>query len=45
MEKKKRVLSLGTVAMDVILETRELPKEDGFGFIDSEKTFTGRECC
>ncbi|MBU5313261.1 carbohydrate kinase family protein [Tissierella carlieri] len=41
MEKKKRVLSLGTVAMDVILETRELPKEDGFGFIDSEKLLPG----
>lgn len=41
MEKKKRVLSLGTVAMDVILETRELPKEDGFGFIDSERLLPG----
>ncbi|MSU03008.1 carbohydrate kinase family protein [Tissierella pigra] len=41
MEQKKKVLSLGTVAMDVILETRELPKEDGFGFIDSERLVPG----
>ena len=41
MGEKKKVLSLGTVAMDVIIGTRQLPKEDGFGFIDFEKLVPG----
>lgn len=41
MERRNKVLSLGTVAMDIILETRELPKEDGFSFIDSERLVPG----
>lgn len=41
MERKKRVLSLGALAMDVIIETKQLPREDGFGFVDSEKLVPG----
>lgn len=41
MKSKKRVLSLGAVAMDVVMETKELPKEDGFGFLDSEVLVPG----
>ncbi|MCF6463918.1 carbohydrate kinase family protein [Clostridium sp. Cult1] len=41
MEGRKRVLSLGTVAMDVVIETEQLPREDGFGFIESERLIPG----
>lgn len=41
MSKRKRVLSLGTVAMDIIIESQELPREDGFGFIESERLVPG----
>ncbi len=41
MGRKKRVLSLGAVAMDVIIETKQLPKEDGFAFVESEKLVPG----
>ncbi|WP_313232960.1 carbohydrate kinase family protein [Tissierella praeacuta] len=41
MERRKRVLSLGALAMDVIIETKQMPKEDGFGFVESEKLVPG----
>ena len=41
MGDKKKVLSLGAVAMDVIIETKQLPEEDGFGIIDFEKLVPG----
>ena len=41
MKHKKRVLSLGSVAMDVIIETKQLPQEDGFAFVESERLVPG----
>lgn len=37
MAERKRVLSLGTVSMDIMIEALEFPKEDGFAFIESER--------
>ncbi|MEL7566772.1 MAG: carbohydrate kinase family protein [Dehalobacterium sp.] len=36
-----KVLSLGTVAMDIVLETQMLPKNDGFALIEAERLVPG----
>lgn len=36
-----KVLSLGTVAMDIVLETQMLPTNDGFALIEAEKLVPG----
>lgn len=38
---KKRVLSLGAIAMDIVLNSHELPKDDGFALIQHEKLLPG----
>lgn len=38
---KPKVLCLGTVAMDVVLETQMLPQDDGFALIESERLVPG----
>lgn len=35
----KKVLSLGAIAMDVVLNSYELPKDDGFALILMKKCF------
>lgn len=39
-----RVLGLGAVAMDVVLQCESLPKEDGFSFVYGEKLLPGGSC-
>ncbi len=36
-----RVLSLGAIAMDIVLNSHELPRDDGFGFITGENILPG----
>lgn len=38
---KSKVLCLGTVAMDIVLETQMLPQNDGFALIDAERLVPG----
>lgn len=38
---KPKVLSLGAVAMDIVLETQMLPQNDGFALIEAEKLVPG----
>ena len=38
---KPKVLCLGTVAMDIVLETQMLPQNDGFALIESERLVPG----
>lgn len=38
---KPKVLCLGTVAMDVVLETQILPQNDGFALIEAERLLPG----
>lgn len=33
----KRLLSLGAVAMDIVIDSHELPKDDGFALINREE--------
>ena len=35
------VLSLGVMAMDTVISVSELPRADGFGFIDAERMVPG----
>ena len=37
----KKVLSLGAIAMDVVLNSYELPKDDGFALIHHEEMLPG----
>lgn len=37
----KKVLSLGAVAMDIVIDSHELPKDDGFAFINREQMLPG----
>ena len=37
----KKVLSLGAIAMDIVLNSHELPKDDGFAFIHHEQMMPG----
>lgn len=37
----KRLLSLGAIAMDIVLDCHELPKDDGFSLIRKERIFPG----
>lgn len=37
----KKVLSLGAIAMDVVLNSYELPKDDGFALIRHEEMLPG----
>ena len=37
----KKVLSLGAIAMDVVLNSYELPKDDGFALINHEEMLPG----
>lgn len=37
----KKVLSLGAIAMDIVLNSHELPKDDGFAFIQHEEMLPG----
>lgn len=37
----KKVLSLGAIAMDYMISSHELPKDDGFGFISHEEMIPG----
>ena len=39
----KKVLSLGAIAMDVVLNSYELPKDDGFALIHHEEMLPGRQ--
>lgn len=43
MNKKNdfKVMSLGALAMDIVLEASSLPQEDGFGLITNEKSVPG----
>ena len=36
-----KVLSLGAIAMDIVINSHELPKDDGFGFITGEQIMPG----
>lgn len=36
-----KLLSLGSIAMDVVINSNELPKDDGFALIDQEKVLPG----
>lgn len=38
---RKKVLSLGAIAMDIVLDSHELPKDDGFAFINRETIMPG----
>lgn len=38
---KKKVLSLGAIAMDIVLDSHELPKDDGFALIRQENLLPG----
>lgn len=38
---KPKVLCLGTVAMDIVLETQMLPQNDGFALIEAERLVPG----
>lgn len=38
---KKKLLSLGAVAMDIVIESSALPENDGFAMISSEKMMPG----
>ena len=38
---RKKLLSLGAIAMDIVLNSHDLPKDDGFALIQSEKMFGG----
>lgn len=44
LDPKPKVLSLGTLAMDIILESQLLPQDDGFSLIEDEKTVPGGSC-
>ena len=33
---QKKLLSLGAIAMDIVLDSHELPKDDGFALIKNE---------
>lgn len=37
----KNLLSLGAIAMDIVLNTNQLPEDDGFSFITNEVTLPG----
>jgi len=37
----KKVLSLGAIAMDIVIDSHELPKDDGFAFINREQMLPG----
>ncbi len=37
----KRLLSLGAVAMDIVIDSHELPKDDGFALINREEMLPG----
>jgi sugar/nucleoside kinase (ribokinase family) len=39
-----RVLGLGAVAMDIVLECDHLPPEDGYAIIDTEIALPGGSC-
>ena len=41
---KPLVLGLGTAAMDVVLECDDLPREDGFAFVQRERLVPGGSC-
>lgn len=41
---RKKLLSLGAIAMDIVLNSHDLPKDDGFALIQSEKMLPGGEC-
>lgn len=38
---RKKLLSLGAIAMDIVLNSHDLPKDDGFALIQSEKMLPG----
>lgn len=38
---KKKVLSLGAIAMDIVLNSADLPKDDGFALIEDEQLLPG----
>ncbi len=39
-----KVLGLGTAAMDIVLQCNDLPKNDGFSFINNEQVLPGGSC-
>jgi sugar/nucleoside kinase (ribokinase family)/ABC-type sugar transport system substrate-binding protein len=41
---KVDVLGLGAVAMDIVLQCEDLPREDGFAFVHEEKLMPGGSC-
>ena len=38
---QKKLLSLGAIAMDIVLDSHELPKDDGFALIKNEVMLPG----
>ena len=38
---RKKLLSLGAIAMDIVLDSHELPKDDGFALIKNEVMLPG----
>jgi sugar/nucleoside kinase (ribokinase family) len=44
LDHKPKVLTLGTMAMDIILETHMLPQDDGFSLIEGERMIPGGSC-
>lgn len=40
----KKVLGLGAIAMDIVLQCNQLPKKDGTAFINDEKLIPGGSC-
>lgn len=38
---KKKVLSLGAIAMDIVLNSSDLPKDDGFALVENETMLPG----
>lgn len=39
----KKLLSLGAIAMDIVINSHDLPKDDGFALINQEQMLPGRE--
>lgn len=39
-----KLLSLGAIAMDIVINSHELPKDDGFALVKHEEMLPGRKC-
>ena len=37
----KKLLSLGAIAMDIVINSHDLPKDDGFALINQEQMLFG----